>query len=122
MPAEDAIVRPIAAMAPGTNIGAAHPLQVTGTPLPSRQPQPSAPEETEQAPPRADGRQDRERHSGLGTALALAFGLTGQSDDVGGEDGKSEESQTTIHDVVVDLSGELIVDPEAQMRAVMAHQ
>jgi hypothetical protein len=28
----------------------------------------------------------------------------------------------TIHDVVVDLSGELIVDTEAQMRAVMAHQ
>jgi arylsulfatase len=27
-----------------------------------------------------------------------------------------------IHDVVVDVSGELIVDTEAQMRAVMAHQ
>ena len=28
----------------------------------------------------------------------------------------------TIHDVVVDVSGELIVDTDAQMRAVMAHQ
>jgi hypothetical protein len=28
----------------------------------------------------------------------------------------------TIHDVVVDLSGELIIDSEARMRSVMAHQ
>lgn len=28
----------------------------------------------------------------------------------------------TIHDVVVDVSGDLIVDPEAHMRTVMAHQ
>jgi len=28
----------------------------------------------------------------------------------------------TIHDVVVDVSGELIVDTEAHTRAVMAHQ
>ncbi len=28
----------------------------------------------------------------------------------------------TIRDVVIDVSGDLIVNPEAQMRAVMAHQ
>jgi membrane-bound serine protease (ClpP class) len=38
----------IAAMAPATNIGAAHPVEITGTPFPVPQPQPDTPGEEEE--------------------------------------------------------------------------
>jgi arylsulfatase len=47
----------------------------------------------------------RDSGSGVTTEYNTPFNFTG-----------------TIHDVVVDLSGGLIVDADARMRAVMAHQ
>jgi arylsulfatase len=57
--------------------------------------------------------------------IGLTEGLTCGRDPaspVSGEYAAPFEFTGTIHDVVIDVSGDLIVDQDAKMRGVMAHQ